>query len=254
LYKYLRAFNSNHGVFGVSLSSITDLFQKAGIFDKHFKISDLDLGIKACVQGNSIAHISKGINLVRHEFLELMFRVSMDKFIRSGLYKNEAEGLARFFQKDWILNVNTSDWRALRYYNEECDNILTANKEILNIIYAKFKDKDTKNDKKGMTVDEFISGMQEHGFINEKFSIRYAAACFHFALITRIDEISANDHTQMSFIEFLEAFARVSDLLDSKDLEKDILKGFDKENPSLDKKIESNLLVFGYLKHKTRRK
>ena len=96
--------------------------------------------------------------------------------------------------------------------------------------------------------------MQEHGFINEKFTVRYGCMCFHLAIYTRVDEIHNNSHMCASFVEFLEAFSRICDLCDSEELEKDIYKGCSNENIPLDKKIESAIMSFSYLKAKRSRR
>ena len=142
-----------------------------------------------------------------------------------------------------------------RYFNEECDNILTNNKELLMSIYDGYKGKFSNCiAAKVMYVDDFIGLMQEHGFFNEMFSSRYAVILFHFSLMSRVDEISSLDHMQCSFLEFLEAFARVCDLTDSDCIEKDIFKGYNKEDYPLEKKIESALENFSYMKSKKNRR
>lgn len=218
------------------------------MFDKNFKISDLDLNIKACTQNSVRSHFNSSLSVVRHEFLELFVRIALDKYYRSGLFANEAEALAMFFKKHKFTEVNPCIWRGIRYFNEECDIILTSNKEILVGIYDKYHGVSANYEKKGMTVEDFIGVIQENQMLTDQFSSRYAAICFHFALISRIDEISNLDHMQAGLLEFIEAFARVCDLSDTVDIEKDIFIGYSNEDPPLEKKIEQILSNFSYLK------
>ena len=127
--------------------------------------------------------------------------------------------------------------------------ILTNFKDVLTTIFETTKGKFSKNnDRRGLMEEDFVQMMQEHGFFNDKLTIRYAYMCFHIALSTRVDEITGYSHMQASFTEFIEAFARVCDLSDSTELEKDIFKGYSNEDVPLDKKLELALANFSYLK------
>lgn len=231
------------------------MYQKQGVFDRNFKVSDLDLNIKACTFGSISSHTNSTFSVFRHEFLELQIRVSMDKYLRTGVLKSEPEALKGFFDKNWCLDINPCEWRVKRLYNEECDMVLTGFKESLLVLYENTKQKRFKNiEKKGVVEEDFIIMMQEHGFFNEKFTNRYGSICFHLALISRVDEVNSSTHMQANFVEFLEAFCRVVDLSDSKDPEKNIFKGYTDENYSLDHKLESALLNFAYLKPRKNRR
>ena len=219
------------------------------IFDRSFKISDLDLNIKACTQSSVSAHMNSSLSVVRHEFLELSVRVALDKFYRSGVYNNEAEAIGVFFKKHPLTEILSNQWRILRYFNEECENVMVGNKKLLANIYDTYKARNTNNfDKKGIVAEDFLSLVQENGVINEVFSIRYAAVCFNLSLVSRVDEISNLDHMQASFLEFIEALARCSDLLDSNDIERDIFRGYSDSSVLLDKKLETIMENFSYLK------
>ena len=83
---------------------------------------------------------------------------------------------------------------------------------------------------------------------------RYGYICFHMALIIRVDEMNGNAHMQASFIEFMEAICRVIDLADSDDLEKDIFIGYTDEIVLLEKKLESAITAFAYLRPRRSRR
>lgn len=109
-------------------------------------------------------------------------------------------------------------------------------------------------DRKGILEEEFVDVLQKNGFFNEKFTTRYGFICFHLALYAKVDEISSLGHMQASFLEFLEAFARVCDLADSNDLEKDVISGFANADYPLDRKIEVWITNFAYLRNKRTRR
>ena len=60
-----------------------------------------------------------------------------------------------------------------------------------------------------MCKEEFIQLLYDAGI--EYGSIQTAEQCFHAALMTSPDEISHSKHLEMSYVEFLEAFARIVD-------------------------------------------
>ena len=60
-----------------------------------------------------------------------------------------------------------------------------------------------------MCKEEFIQLLNDAG-INYG-NVQTAEQCFHAALMTSVDEIGSSKHLEMSYVEFLEAFARVVD-------------------------------------------
>lgn len=62
-----------------------------------------------------------------------------------------------------------------------------------------------------MTVDEFVKLVTEGGFVNDLFVSRDTSLCFNLAMMTQINEIESERHQRATFIEFLEAFARVAE-------------------------------------------
>ena len=218
-------------------------------------MADLDLNIKVCTVGNSISHTSNAFSVVRHEFLELQIRIAMDKYLRSGVCQNEVMALQGLFNQNWCMDYSPGEWRSKRLYNEECDTILSGSKEILMVLYENTREKGGRSsDKKGVVAGNFVGMLEDHGFFNEKFIERYGYICFHMALISRVDEVNSNSHMHASFLEFLEALCRVIDLGDSNDLEKDIFVGYPDEFVLLEKKLESIISVFAYLKPRRNRR
>jgi hypothetical protein len=46
--------------------------------------------------------------------------------------------------------------------------------------------------------------------VNERFAAREIDVCFNLAMMTQVDELYKDRHFEMSFVEFLEALARVA--------------------------------------------
>lgn len=233
----------------MSLNTLTDLYQKKGVFDKNFKLSDLDLNIKACTTASMSTQFNNTFSVVRHEFLELQIRIGLDKYLRTGICKTEKDALETFFNATIFSFIDPYEWRVQRLFNEECDTVITANKDLLNGLFESSKGKVSKNmEKRGLCEEDFLFFMTESGFFNDKFTVRYGHICFHLSLTTRVDEINNSTFMLAGFYEFIEAFCRVVDMADSQDVDKDILVGYCNSDVPLDKKIEKGLSGFNYLK------
>lgn len=199
--------------------------QKCELFDKNFKISDLDLAIKASKY--SLSQVNTSYGLVRHEFLEFLIRVSLDKYYRSGYCKSEVDAVKMLFENHFIKHFKFYDrdlWRYNRYFNQECEEVILENKELLKKLFDMYSGKKAKpGEKKYMRLDDFISLCQLYGFQNNTFNLRQVTLSFHMALYTHIDEINTTSHMEASRLEFIEALARVADYYQSQDPEKEML-------------------------------
>ena len=60
-----------------------------------------------------------------------------------------------------------------------------------------------------MSKEEFLKLLQDAEISYGAVSV--AESCYHLSMMTSTDEISTNRHMYMTFVEFLEAFARVVD-------------------------------------------
>ncbi|OMJ79651.1 hypothetical protein SteCoe_20271 [Stentor coeruleus] len=249
-YRLYAAIGTNGSIFSINLAILTELCQKCEIFDKNFKISDVDLALKASKYSKNTTNSAYG--LVRHEFLEFLIRVSLDKYYRSGLCFTECEAIETFFQTHFInhLTIYEQDkWRVDRLFNKECEEVLIENREIFQTIFDIYSGRKAKpGEKKYMLVEDFLNLCQNHGLMSETFNIRHATLCFHMALMTHVDEISGIIHTEATKIEFVDALARVVEHFNSPDPEKDML-GYIYTPPMLSKKL-SEAVEQGFVKYR----
>ena len=89
-----------------------------------------------------------------------------------------------------------------------------------------------------MSLDEFYELLHKSELINENFGNKEVGPCFAISMMTNKFELESDRHLNMSFVEFLEAIARVADKYMTTQLF-DNFPGFPAKNPfSLDKKVE----------------
>lgn len=252
-YKLYSALGSNGNIFSINLALLTELCQKCEVFDKNFKISDTDLALKA--SKFSINQVTTAYGLIRHEFLEFLVRVSIDKYYRSGFFSDEIEAVEYFFEKNFIKFSQIYDpdkWRSDRYFTQECEEILIENKGLLQNIFDQNSGKKAKpGEKKYMRLEDFIGICQTNGLFTEMFNLRQGTLCFHMSLLTHVDELNTNFHMEASRLEFIEALARVADFNESSDPERDMLSNI-YPTQDLHEKLKNILSMFSRIQNSKR--
>jgi hypothetical protein len=224
-YKFYAAIGTNGNIFSINLALLTEIIQKCEVFDKNFKISDLDLSLKA--SKFSLTSVNTAYGIVRHEFLEFLIRIALDKYFRSGICKTEEESIVTFFDRNFMRNIKIYDqdkWRWDRLFTHEAEDVLKENRDVLQTVFELNSGKKSKpGEKKFMLIEDFIGLCQFHGILNEVFNLRQATICFHMALMTHVDEINSQAYMQAGKAEFIEAIARVADFLNAEDPEKEMI-------------------------------
>ena len=62
-----------------------------------------------------------------------------------------------------------------------------------------------------MSLDEFTQMLGDAGLLNEHFGNREVGPLWNLSMMTNKDELNSERHLNMTFVEFLEAIARVAD-------------------------------------------
>jgi len=94
-----------------------------------------------------------------------------------------------------------------------------------------------------MSLEEFTILLGHAGLLNENFGNREAGPLWNLAMMTQKDETASERHLNMTFVEFLEALARVADKFSMENLE-DFFPEYKAKSPyELDKKLETTCLL-----------
>lgn len=225
----------------MTLTSFTDLANALGLVDnKSVRIADLDTNIRAAVTDSQ-----NTTTVTRSEFMEVMLRTALDKYVKTGLCATPLEALRKLVTdniKPAMGKFDSDRWRYERYLNEDCDLILTAYQESLQRLFTKYSAKNAKyGDKTWMTLEEFLQCCKDLGLMSKTFGPRQAMLCYQLSLITHKDLSSSKGLNQMAFPEFMEAYARVVDYNDLPEVERAVAEGRWAAQP-LDALLESALL------------
>ena len=94
-----------------------------------------------------------------------------------------------------------------------------------------------------MSLDEFTQMLGDAGLLNEHFGNREVGPLWNLSMMTNKDELNSERHLNMTFVEFLEAIARVADRFEMANLT-DFFPEYEAKSPwELDKKLESTFLL-----------
>ena len=217
-YKFYSAIEPV-SVFSVGWNSFTEIAIKCGLIGSGFGLSDLDLMWK-----NSLFYEVKnnplipGMSLIRFQFMEMIARMALDKYLRSKQVNTAVEALKRLLSDmaPLLETYDSNQWRWNVYICEEVDLVYKAWKVVLDTIYQRFSIRKSKPGlPKFMCLEEFTDLCTQAGLINENFVAREVGTSFSLSQTTEIDEVSSTKHLEMSFVEFLEALARACDKSDN---------------------------------------
>ena len=154
-------------------------------------------------------------NIVRHQFMNLLVKVSKDKYITIlKTISDPLEAVHTAFENHFdnaIKGFNYHKWRQERYYNEKVDNFLKTYLPIFDALYLSWaKQKGPTKKDVWMTLDEFNNLVQSIVDVNE-YPIRENPYIFNMSINLQINEIYTDKHLNMLLPEFLEAISRAID-------------------------------------------
>ena len=220
-YKYYSSL-SGFSVWQITQNNLSEFINHCnGFCDKNYDINNVFLTQKT-VCGNLIDKEERkkknknlSDNIVRHQFLNLLVKVSKDKYITIlKKYTDPLEAVKTAFENHFdeaIKGFDYHKWRQERYYNEKVDNFLKTYLPILDALYLSWaKQKGPTKKEVWMVLDEFNNLVQNIVDVNE-YPIRENPYIFNMSINLQINEINTDKHLNMFLPEFLEALCRVID-------------------------------------------
>ena len=216
IYKYYSSISPQGEIWSIGQMVFTDLCNEAKIVDSTFRLSDLDFHMKGALYSEVRNPRSPPNALVRFQFMEILVRIALDKYYKSGQAATYLDAVQMIMEVNIFPNLShlvADKWRFERYINEQCDIVLKANRLLLKNIYGRHSVKKVKPGQKPfMCLSEFDSIVMGADLINESFTVREICLAFNLAMMTQVQELDVDRQYQMNFVEFLEAFSRVADM------------------------------------------
>ena len=220
-YKYYSSMSS-FSVWQITQNNLAEFINHCNNFcDKNYDINNVFLTQKT-VCGNLIDKEDRkkknknlSDNLVRHQFLNLLVKVSKDKYITVlKTLTDPLEAVETAFDNHFDVALKGFEyhrWRKERYYNEKTDNFIRAYLPILDALYLSWaKQKGPTKKDVWMLLDEFNNLVQNIVDVNE-YPLRENPYIFNMSMNLQVNEIYTDKHLNMTLPEFLEALCRVID-------------------------------------------
>ena len=221
-YKYLSSVGVSGEVWSIGSNVLTEFLSKCKILDDNMRLKDADLKFIATItdptQSKNLRNPEK--SLVRYQFLEVWVRMAEQKYITSGNITSYAEAVEKILEEHLLPFITSNDtlynaqkWREDRYWNEECDTVLKSYLPILQGLYKRYSGLKSKpGQKKFTSLEELNKLATDSQILNDNLVDRDVTIAFNLSMMTQVDELNSDRIFQMTFIEFVEALARVAEI------------------------------------------
>ena len=120
--------------------------------------------------------------------------------------------------KKFAAEYDDNGWKENVYWCEEMDELYTNHLKLLEYLYSNYTGLRTKPGKTPfMALEEFRNFVVEFE-LDKVMPSSEIPLCYNLAMMTQLDEIDSERCAEMTFVEFMEAFAHIADLSTSQDL------------------------------------
>ncbi|KAL4479131.1 hypothetical protein ABPG72_008961 [Tetrahymena utriculariae] len=225
VYRYLSCFGILNDVFCVTLSTFARFAQESKIIDNNLmRMRDVE-----CI---FIAASSKALKVknyrapektvIRSEFVELMGRLALDKFIRTKVAKTSSEALRLLLNNQKFLQYiaeyeDPQQWRNIRFWTKQCDEMMKRYINFIKTLWNEYSDsrksekRSAPSNQKTMSLQEFQDMVEDFHLKDTLLTERDIVLSYNLSLQTLQDEINSEKYMAMNFVEFLEGLARLAE-------------------------------------------
>jgi NLR family CARD domain-containing protein 3 len=217
IYKYYSSLSPAGDIWSIGQLVFTDICNESKMIDNTFRLADIDFHLKGALYQEVRNPRSPPNSLVRFQFMEILFRIALDKYFKTGICSSPSEAIGYLLDTNIVPNlghVSANKWREARYLLASVEKVLKANMIMLKQLYSQFSIRKVKPGQKNfMSLEEFNDMVVKSEVLNENFTAREIGIAFNLAMMTQVQELDVDRQYQMSFLEFLEAIGRVADLV-----------------------------------------
>ena len=155
--------------------------------------------------------------LMRYEFIECLVRMAHARFKKD--IDDVSECVDALFDDVVLRNVtpesilDTDDFRRDRLYFEEVEDGFRPHLKPLRIVYDKYAMLKPDGGRPSFSLMEWVTVLNDGRLIGDELTVREARLCFFWSRMVVADEVkSRHKFMTLSWVEFLEALARVADM------------------------------------------
>lgn len=215
IYKYYSAIGVSGDIFSMPVNAFTDFLNQGNVIDnRNLKLADTDLLFITTNAVTTKQPFNPDRALVRFQFMEIIVRLAMDKYVKTKICATPGDALANLLVDiRKVLNMNPiNDFRIKSLWNHKCDLVFKTYLPILKDAYHHYSGQKTKPGmKKFMCLEELRRFCSDSQLLGDAFQDREILIAYNFSVMLQVDEVNNDRHLQMYFPEFIEAFARIAD-------------------------------------------
>jgi hypothetical protein len=223
IYKHISSYCGMAAIMCIGPNSLLDLMNKMKVLDNvEVLTADILLNLeKSIYTDRKLSFYQKGC-ISRFQWLEYVVRLAQNKYMEKRGCESITEACERLYNdhiKSFAGVYDDHEWKEGKYWNEEHDVLYTKYLKLLQHLYKSYSGAKTKPGKTPfMCLDEFKAFVAAFGIDGHMTGLDIPL-CFNVSMMTQIDEVDSERVSEMSFVEFLEAFAHLADMVSFQHIE-----------------------------------
>ncbi|CAD8208269.1 unnamed protein product [Paramecium pentaurelia] len=250
-YKFYASTLIGSSIPCISSNAFFDFIGQTTIMTDKFRPGDIDLNFISTSNVKDILYPNVYEKaLIRYQFMEVLVRIALDKYTRTGICKSMKLSVLKLFEDDLVrIRLQeidrAQDWRDLRLWNEQCDLLIKDRLPMLKLLFkftSKLNSKLKFYKQTWVQFKDFRDLLLKCDLYCDTFVERDAYIAYLLSMQTQIDELYSLRHFQMEFYEFIEALCRCAEKL-SLIRTKEIMNVDERRVEPLHKKIDALFLI-----------
>lgn len=222
VFKYFSSYSGMEKIMCIGENMIASIAHKMNIGEGNPEyVNEVLLIFKnSCFTDKKFSFYQKG-NLARFQWLEFVARLAHKKYIETKVVTTCSEAIellyGRFlsyleqFFKEFSSHYDDNGWKETVYWCEEMDELYTKYFKVIEYLFKRYSGLKTKPGQKPfMSLEEYRNLIFDFG-LDKLFPNTEIPLCFNQAMMSQIDEVDSERCSEMSQVEFMEAFARLAD-------------------------------------------
>ena len=159
---------------------------------------------------------------MRQEFIEVIIRVAIIKY-KEQADNDISDAVAMLVTENLVPyipvqgQIDCDDFRRSRFYLESTETVVNSNIDIFSVLYAKYKHHKSVGGLSLFSLPQWMQFLKDVGLIGSDdgdFTTREAMLAFFNSRMIVVDEVkSRNKFISLTFLDFLEAVARIADMI-----------------------------------------
>jgi hypothetical protein len=221
VYKHFSSYAGMDRIMCISEMTITEICRRMGLGEGNPEfVNEVLLAFKNSIYTDRKFLFYQKASMARFQFVEFTVRLAQKLFFDTKQADSISQALEMFYGtfvspekhfKEFAKQFDDNGWKEAFYWTEEMDCVYTKYQKVMEELYRMYSGLRSMPGKpKFMALEEFKNFVYDFALFSQN-SITEVPVCYNLAMMTQVDELDSERIAEMSFVEWLEAFARVAD-------------------------------------------